>query len=92
MKGSCVYAAVFFHTFKKKVQKGTALRKRRKRRRVYGRYLAAIFIWLLLITGLAHMVSREEGGFGGTDTESRLDVPDGKLPEPTSGAPSVCSS
>lgn len=63
------------------------MRKRRKRTgRVYGRYLAAIFIWLLLITGLAHMVSREEGGFGGTDTESRLDVPDGKLPEPTSGS------
>ena len=63
------------------------MRKRRKRTgRVYGRYLAAIFIWLLLITGLAHMVTREEGGFGGTDTESRLDVPDGKLPEPTSGS------
>ena len=63
------------------------MRKRRKRTgRVSGRYLAAIFIWLLLITGLAHMVSREEGGFGGTDTESRLDVPDGKLPEPTSGS------
>ena len=63
------------------------MRKRRKRTgRVYGRYLAAIFIWLLLITGLAHMVSREEGGFGGTDTESRLDVPVGKQPVPTSGS------
>ncbi|WP_242957743.1 SpoIID/LytB domain-containing protein [Lachnoclostridium sp. An118] len=62
------------------------MRRRKRTGRVYGRYLAAIFIWLLLITGLAHMVTREEGGFGGTDTESRLDVPDGKLPEPTSGS------
>ena len=90
MKGSCVYAAAFFHTFKKKVQKGTALRRtsfrKRRKRNVYGRYVAAIFIWLLFITGIVHMISREEGGFGGTDTESRLDVPEGELPEPTSGS------
>ena len=48
--------------------------------------MAAIFIWLLMITGIVHMMSRDGGSPGGTDTESELELPDGTLPEPTSGS------
>lgn len=44
------------------------------KRKVYGRYIIAIFIWILLITGMVRILSDQKGGIGGNKTESELDL------------------
>lgn len=58
---------------------------RRSKKRDYKRYAAGIFIWLLFVTALLHMLS-DEGGPGGTGTESELERGEAPVPEPDSGS------
>lgn len=62
------------------------MRKRKNNQKVYGRYLAGIFIWLLFVAGIVRMMTGPEGGSGGTDTESELGSRQGVTEEPSCGS------
>lgn len=64
---------------------GIDLKRRKTAKRTYRRYLAGIFIWMLFIAGLLQMLTRPEGGLGGTDTESELEFRE-NAEEPSSGS------
>ena len=59
------------------------------KRKVYGRYIVAIFIWILLVTGMVRILSDQKGGAGGSKTESELALENEEKNQTVSGGDTI---
>lgn len=59
------------------------------KRKVYGRYIIAIFIWILLVTGMVRILSDQKGGAGGSKTESELALENEEKNQTVSGGDTI---
>ena len=59
------------------------------KRKVYGRYISAIFIWILLVTGMVRILSDQKGGAGGSKTDSELALENEEKNQTVSGGDTI---
>lgn len=59
------------------------------KRKVYGRYIIAIFIWILLVIGMVRILSDQKGGAGGSKTESELALENEEKNQTVSGGDTI---